>query len=74
MSTIVSYSPAYGFKTAAEPKRSLFMRLVDRMIEGRMRKAEAFIRQNQHLIPRELENQANWQIGERSEDSLPFIR
>ena len=26
-----------------------------------------------HLLPRELE-QAGWKIGERSEDSLPFVR
>ena len=77
MSTITSYSPAYGSRTgtAAEPKRSsLLRRFFDRLIEARMRKADEFIRQNQHLIPRELEDQAGWRVTERNEDSLPFIR
>jgi hypothetical protein len=77
MSTITTYSPAYGTlsRGAAAPKRKgLFQRFVDRMVEARMRSADAFIRQHSHLMPRELEEQAGWRLTERSEDSLPFIR
>ena len=75
MSTTTTYSPAYGSRSAAAPKRKgLLQRFVDRMVEARMRKAEAFIQQHSHLIPRELEEQAGWKLTERSEDSLPFVR
>lgn len=82
MSTITTYSPAYRATAgralvgcADAPKRKgLLQRLFDRMIEARMRKADEFIRQHRHLIPRELEETANWRLTERSEDSLPFIR
>jgi len=76
MSSTTICSPSYGtLPREAVPKRkSLFQRLFDRMIEARMRKAEEFIRQNRHLIPRELEEQAAWKISPRSEDSLPFLR
>lgn len=75
MSTITTYSPAYGTTTGHAPKRKgLLQRFVDRMIEARMRKADEFIRQHRHLVPRELEETANWRLTERSEDSLPFIR
>ncbi len=78
MSTSTTYSPAYGAtagRPAAAPKRKgLLRRFVDRMVEARMRKADEFIRQHAHLIPRELEEKAGWKLTERSEDSLPFIR
>ena len=77
MSTITTYSPAYGTvsRVAAVAKRKgLFQRFVDRMVEARLRRAEAFLRHHSHLIPRELEEQAGWKLTERSEDSLPFIR
>ena len=38
-----------------------------------MRRAEEYIRMHRHLIPQGLE-QAGWQLTERSEDSLPFVR
>jgi hypothetical protein len=74
---MTAYSPACGAagRVKAAPNRNgLFQRFVDRMVEARLRKAEAFIRQHSHLIPRELEAQAAWKITERSEDSLPFVR
>ena len=77
MSTTTTYSPSYGVssRTAAAPRRkSLLHRFVDRMVEARMHRAEEFLRQNSHLIPRELEGQAGWKLTERSEDSLPFVR
>ncbi len=77
MSATTAYSPAYGTisgATAAPKRKGLFQGFFDRLIEARMRKAEAFIRRHSHLIPRELEEQASWRITERSENSLPFIR
>jgi hypothetical protein len=77
MSTTTTYSPGYGALSGDKvaPKgKGLFQRFVDRMVEARMRKAEEFIRQHSHLIPRELEEQAGWRITERSENSLPFVR
>jgi hypothetical protein len=77
MSTTTTYSPAYGAVSgdkAAPKRKGLLQRFIDRTVEARMRKAEAFIRQHSHLIPRELEERAGWKITERSEDSLPFVR
>jgi hypothetical protein len=77
MSTITTYSPAYGTVSrvgAAAKRKGLFQRFVDRMVEARTRRADAFLRQHSHLIPHELEEQANWKLTARSEDSLPFIK
>lgn len=76
MSTIATYSST-GYSaagSAAKPQRKgLMQRFLDRLVEARMRQAEEYIRQNRHLIPKDLE-QAGWKLTERSEDSLPFVR
>jgi hypothetical protein len=77
MSVVTTFSPVCDALPGgkAKSKRSgIFQRLLDRLIESRMRTAEAFLRQHSHLIPRELEERAAWRISERSEDSLPFVR
>jgi len=77
MATTTHYSPSYGTQTEVSAKpvqRNLFKRLLDRLVEARMRQADEFIRQHRHLVPRDLEAQAGRQITQRSEDSLPFIR
>src|SRR5688572_8323484 len=77
MSAMTTYSPAYDAAACDKsvPKRNgLLQRFLDRMVAARMRKAEEFIRQHSHLIPRELEERAAWKITDRSEDSLPFVR
>jgi hypothetical protein len=74
---MTTYSPAYGALSRDKivpTRKGLFQRFLDRMVEARMRKAEEYIRQHSHLVPRELEEQAGWKITERSEDSLPFVR
>ncbi len=76
MSTMTSVSPAYGTLRRAEApakRRGPLQRFLDRMVEARMRKAEEFIKQHSHLLPRELD-EAGWRITARSEDSLPFAR
>ncbi len=67
-------APLSAGPDAVRPRPGIWRRLLDRMIEGRMRKAEEIIRQNRHLLPRELEDSAGWKLTERSEDSLPFLR
>jgi hypothetical protein len=78
MSTVTTYSSGYSAtaaaREAAAPKRKgLMQRFLDRLIESRMRRAEEYIRMHRHLLPRDME-QAGWQLTERSEDSLPFVR
>jgi hypothetical protein len=53
--------------------KGLFARLLDALIESRMRRARDEIARHRHLLPPELE-QAGWKLSERSEDSLPFMR
>ena len=77
MSATTAFSPAYDAlapSKAAPVRKGLFQRLLDRLIESRMRRAKEFIRQNSHLLPHDLEQQASWKITERSEASLPFVR
>lgn len=77
MSTTTAFSPACDALPRGEPapvRKGLFQRLLDRLIESRMRRAEEFIRQNSHLLPRDLEERGRWKITERSEASLPFVR
>ena len=77
MSTMTTYSPAYGaaaHSKAAAQRKSFFQRFLHRMIEARMRRADEFIQRHSYLIPRELEQQVGWKLTERSEDSLPFVR
>ncbi len=70
-----TYSSGFELGVRTEPQsRNLFKRLLDRLVEARMRQAEESIRQHRHMIPRELAERANWQISERNEDSLPFIK
>jgi hypothetical protein len=77
MPATTTFSPGYGMTSgaAAPPKRkSLFHRFLDRLIEARARRADEFICQHSHLLPRDFEEQAGWRLTERNEDSLPFIR
>ena len=75
MSTARTYSSGFELGIRTRPQsRNLFKRLLDRLVEARMRQAEEYVRQHRHLIPQEFETQAGWKISERSEDSLPFIR
>jgi hypothetical protein len=70
-----TYSSGFELGIQTKPQsRNLFKRLLDRLVEARMRQAEEYIRQNRHMIPREFAERANRQINERNEDSLPFIR
>jgi hypothetical protein len=70
-----TYSSGFELGIRTKPQsRNLFMRMLDRLVEARMRQAEEYIRQHRHLIPRELEERAKWQVTARSEDSLPFVR
>ena len=57
----------------ATAKRSLIRRFVDRIIAAQEARATAELKRHSHLLPRELD-QATWKLGERSEDSLPFVR
>lgn len=77
MAASTTYSSAYPTAPAvaeAPVRKGMFHRFLDRLVEARMRKAEEMLRQHTHLLPRELQEQANWRLTERSEDSLPFVR
>lgn len=75
MSSLTSYSSAYRLERAEAPRsKGIFQRFLDRMVAARMAKADEFLRQHRHLLPRELEDQASWKVTDRSESSLPFIR
>jgi hypothetical protein len=64
-------------ETPAQPKRkglrAMLARAFARLVEARQRQAMEEIRRYLPLLPHELE-QVGWKVGERSEDSLPFVR
>jgi len=60
-------------KTPSVSRKSLFRRFVDCIIAAQSARATAELKRHSHLLPRELD-QVTWKLGERSEDSLPFVR
>lgn len=66
-------SPCAPRTSAPRTEKSLFRRVVDRIIAAQSARATAELKRHSHLLPRELD-QATWKLGERSEDSLPFVR
>ena len=54
-------------------RKSLFRRWIDSIVAAQQARANEELKRHSHLLPRELD-QATWKLGERSEDSLPFIR
>ena len=67
-----TYGVAPSTRLAPQSRR-VFSRLLARLIEVRMQRANEEIKRHTHLLPRELE-QAGWKLTDRSEDSLPFAR
>jgi hypothetical protein len=70
--SIIAYFEA-SLESASAAKKGLFRRFLDRIAAGQEARANAELKRHSHLLPRELD-QLSWNIGERSEDSLPFIR
>ena len=66
-------SPSASRTSAPRTRKSLFRRFVDRIIAAQTARATAELKRHSHLLPRELD-QVTWKLGERSEDSLPFVR
>ena len=55
------------------PQKGRFARMIERMVEARQQQAMDEIRRYTILLPDELER-AGRKLGERNEDSLPFVR
>ena len=76
MSVITHFEAAHESPSAprtSAPRKSLLRRFVDRIIAAQSARATAELKRHSHLLPRELD-QVTWKLGERSEDSLPFVR
>jgi len=71
-SVVTHFEAAHESRTSA-PRKSQFRRFVDRIIAAQTARATAELTRHSHLLPRELD-QVTWKLGERSEDSLPFVR
>ena len=57
----------------AAKRRGWFARALARVIAARQKQAMDEVRRLGIVLPRELDR-AEWKVGERSEDSLPFQR
>ncbi|MEW6450624.1 MAG: hypothetical protein AB1490_08265 [Pseudomonadota bacterium] len=71
MSVIAHFEMAHQSPPAS--RKSLFRRFVDLIVAAQEARATAELKRHSHLLPRELD-QVTWKLGERSEDSLPFVR
>lgn len=71
MSVIAHFEMAHQSPSAS--KKGLFRRFVDRIVAAQEARATTELKRHSHLLPRELD-QVTWKLGERSEDSLPFVR
>lgn len=58
----------------ARPKRSFFRRLLDAIIESRMRKAERELRKYLHLLPEETAEKMRFRVSLENDRELPFVR
>jgi hypothetical protein len=66
-------APTVRSHSKAEKDQGFFARLFARIIEARQRQAMLELRRHGLRLPSELEA-AGRKIGERNEDSLPFVR
>jgi hypothetical protein len=57
----------------APARKGLMARILDRLIEARMQQAMNELRRHGLKLPRELDP-PSWKVGDRSEQSLPFVR
>jgi len=75
--SVITQSDVTHFGSARQSpsasRKSLLWRFVDRIIAAQSARATAELKRHSHLLPRELD-QVTWKLGERSEDSLPFVR
>jgi hypothetical protein len=70
--TIRTAAPAEAAPT--RPGRSFIRRLLDAIIESRMRKAEQEIRKHLHLLPEDIVEKVGYRVSLKNDRELPFVR
>jgi hypothetical protein len=74
MSTITLRTGVAEEAAPARPKRGFFRRVLDAIVESRMRKAEAELRKYVHLLPEETAEKALSRVSLKNDRELPFVR
>jgi hypothetical protein len=66
---------ARAVETAAPAtKKGFWARVLDAMIEARMRQAERQIRQHLHLVPEDVLTKSGFRASYKDADKLPFVK
>ena len=69
--TYIARRGAVPHKESAEKRKGLFARLLDALVESRLKAVRREIALHSHLLPHDLENFGD-RLTPRSEDELPF--
>ena len=73
--TMTTFSLPATFPAArSAPKRGLFQRFFDALVEARMRRAAREIAMRRHLLPEHLLTKAGYDATVTKDGSLPFTR
>lgn len=74
--TAVTFSPTLtpAAKAAAKPQKGFWARVVDRIIEARMRQVEREIRLHLHHIPTKTLEEAGYFSRLSADRELPFVK
>ena len=58
----------------AKPQKNVFARILDALIEARMREAERQIRQHIHFVPEDVLAKAGYKATFQDAEKLPFVK
>lgn len=74
--TAVTFSPklAPAAKAAAKPKQGFWARVLDRIIEARMRQVEREIRMHLNYVPTKALEEAGYFARLSTDRDLPFVK
>jgi hypothetical protein len=72
----LTFSPALApaAKTAVKPEKGFWARVLERIIEARMRQVEREIRMHLHYVPRKTLEEAGYFSRLSSDRELPFVK
>ena len=71
----ITATPTAAIAVAAAPKRAgFFKRMLDAMIEARMRQAAYELNRYRHLIPQDEVAKAGYRVSLTADEAMPFTR
>jgi hypothetical protein len=59
---------------ATAPRKGLFKRFMEAMMEARMRQAMRELEMHQHLVPQDIVEETGYKVTQTTDGALPFVR